>query len=114
MNRPGRSIPVAERAAAGAAFLDQYLPGWHERIDLSRLRLASECDCVLGQLRTAPSFGYRSPFSQMAAELDISEDVARFGFGFYTDEVGLYESPAWSELDAAWRALVTARREAAA
>lgn len=41
---------VAERVAAGAAWLDQNRPGWDDRIDLTRLILSSPCQCILGQL----------------------------------------------------------------
>jgi hypothetical protein len=43
---------IAERVAAGAAFLDEREPGWWERINLDELDLHSACRCVLGQLAT--------------------------------------------------------------
>lgn len=43
---------VAERVAAGAAYLDDREPGWWERIDMDRLDMSAECLCVLGQLAT--------------------------------------------------------------
>lgn len=39
-----------ERVARGAALLDEQEPGWAARIDVSRLDLESDCQCVLGQL----------------------------------------------------------------
>lgn len=38
------------QAARGAALLDERMPGWYKRIDLRSLNLASEYNCVLGQL----------------------------------------------------------------
>ena len=39
-----------QRARRGAAYLDGVDPGWHGRIDLVSLELASGTSCVLGQL----------------------------------------------------------------
>lgn len=38
------------RVSDGAAWLDERVPNWHTRIDLSRLRLSDGNHCVLGQL----------------------------------------------------------------
>lgn len=37
-------------ASAGAAWLDEKVPGWAERIDLDRLSITSRWYCVLGQI----------------------------------------------------------------
>lgn len=39
-----------DRIARGAALLDEQRPGWRDEIDVETLDLASECDCILGQL----------------------------------------------------------------
>src|SRR5690349_3384032 len=44
------ALPLADRVAAGAAFLDEVKPGWHKEIDVERLNLESSCRCVMGQL----------------------------------------------------------------
>ncbi len=41
---------LRERVERGAAFLDEHEPRWWKRIDEERLRLRSDCNCVLGQL----------------------------------------------------------------
>lgn len=43
---------IEERVARGAAFLDEKLPGWwqKEQISLNRLDLSDGCGCVVGQL----------------------------------------------------------------
>lgn len=46
--RPSAVIPGS--AARGAAFLDEHVPGWADRIDLAALDLDSCTKCVLGQL----------------------------------------------------------------
>lgn len=35
--------------ARGVATLDDVLPGWRDRVDVTRLDVASVCDCVVGQ-----------------------------------------------------------------
>jgi hypothetical protein len=45
---------VAQSVAAGAAFLDERMPGWPERIDLDKLDLSGCWRCVLGQLFDSP------------------------------------------------------------
>lgn len=39
-----------KRVLRGAAWLDEVMPDWFERIDLDELNLADECWCVLGQI----------------------------------------------------------------
>ena len=34
----------------GAPWLDEFMEGWAERVSVARLRTASSCDCVLGQI----------------------------------------------------------------
>lgn len=41
--------PVADRVAAGAAWLDTTRPGWESLIDLDRLSMTDCNACVLGQ-----------------------------------------------------------------
>lgn len=37
------------RAARGAKRMDRKAPGWHQRIDKSRLKFNDPCDCIIGQ-----------------------------------------------------------------
>jgi len=41
---------IAERVAAGAAWLDERKPGWERKIDLAALQIKLPCRCVLGQV----------------------------------------------------------------
>lgn len=41
---------VTERVAAGAAWLDEVMPGWFNDIDLSTMKIKTTCNCVLAQL----------------------------------------------------------------
>ena len=103
----------AARAAAGAAFLDEKVPGWASQIDPGRLELSSECDCILGQLE-----GYWVMREDFGLEL---EDAAALGFALQPADVfgdqsaGPFgdQSEGWRQLDAAWTAEIKTRREAA-
>jgi hypothetical protein len=91
----------ADCAAAGARFLDERRPGWAGRIDLDRLALIDECDCILGQLDGTYDRGLA------ALGLTLSEEVL---LGFLP---GFDSEWSWDQLDAAWTAEISKRREAA-
>lgn len=89
---------IADRVAAGAAFLDSAAPGWDERIVTGILDIASWSRCVLGQLYGGYSRGVE------ALDLD-PEEAHDLGFdgNVHVDA---------SERTQAWRDLITARRRA--
>jgi len=91
----------AARAAAGARFLDERRPGWAGRIDLGRLALIDDCDCVLGQLDGAYNRGLA------ALGLTFHEEFL-LGFLSGSDSAG-----SWEQLDAAWTAEIGKRCAAA-
>jgi hypothetical protein len=92
---------IAERVAAGAAWLDANRPGWVERIDLETLDLGDPCRCIVGQLNV------------QWGGLKIADDprwhAASLGF-----DTWLAEGYEYSALTAAWRQLIIARRVLAA
>jgi hypothetical protein len=98
---------VAERVAAGAAWLDEHKPGWWQRTDLDRLDVASERHCPLAQ-----EYGtyYRAPV--------MTHDQARtlgFDCSLAAAELGaMAEDFEFAELTETWRALIEDRRGAAA
>lgn len=100
-----------ERVKTGAAFLDEKMPGWADKVDLNILELADCQKCVLGQLG--------GEFFQSAAKLfgqpdDGSPvlDVLIDGYGFDSpdrlsdDVAGTY----YRYLDAAWTDEILSRR----
>lgn len=87
------NVPVPERVEAGAALLDERMPGWFNMIDVDTLKIFDPTLCVMGQL-----FGdYLGGLDTL--DVDIS---AGYGFNAYDDE--------YTELDAAWRELILSRR----
>lgn len=56
---------VRERIEAGAAYLDETLPGWWDTIDLDTLNMGSGCRCVLGQLAV----------DMLGAEVDDEDEI---------------------------------------
>jgi hypothetical protein len=68
---------IAERVAAGAAFLDEHDPGWQERIDLDTLYIGSCERCILGQLHEDYAFG-----ASWVYRTDYTADTHGLGFMF--------------------------------
>lgn len=98
---PGTELTVEERVANGMAFLDEHVPGWHDRICLDLLDIEDCTWCVLGQVFD----GYHP-----AKSLGITEEqVVNFGldsmFG-WADERYKDEYP---ELTAAWKSALAAK-----
>lgn len=112
---------IAERVAAGAAFLDAHDPGWDQRIDLGQLDLHSPCQCVLGQLAVGLSL-----WSDILTHFDLRRDWERgprpadtdLGFNAFDsdgddeDAALAQETEEYETLTAEWRALIEARRAA--
>lgn len=43
-------MTLEERITRGAELLDARVPGWRERVDVQRLDLSSDTECVLGHV----------------------------------------------------------------
>jgi hypothetical protein len=100
-------------AERGAKWMDEKMPGWHNWIDLERLNVRSECDCILGQSggfeRLAMQWFLRSPI-----------DISSHGFTapnganvlFATNDSIGYEHQISAEyliLNSAWRREIESR-----
>jgi hypothetical protein len=112
-------INWAERAARGAALLDEKRPGWVAEVDLPGLELSSENVCVLGQV-----FG---GFATGIELLDLAyvRDQAEHGFNmtcleavFIQETYRERDEPVpppdvcYEPLTAAWRKLIEKRLSA--
>jgi hypothetical protein len=104
-------VTVAQRVAAGAAWLDEHEPGWDQHIDLDRLDLSYGCNCILGQLE--------SPNLLLAHQTEaywvgrsrrgLSRERAA-ELGFATGDYDRLDVGAYAALTAEWRRVLTARR----
>jgi hypothetical protein len=95
--------------------LDRVRPGWHQLIDLDVLFMRDGCQCILGQLEGGEGDIRLTPFLRELGNLGLDmRDAAALGFDLHEgeDTGDAREAAAWAGLDAAWRGLVAARREA--
>jgi hypothetical protein len=129
---------IAERVAAGAAFLDEHDPGWWRAdvpnaIHLDTLDLGSERSCVLGQrcpLEVLRSYAEREwgdpdeadPDDRyMAYAYELSKattmnDAVNWGQerGFVLRNLrSLRNADAWLDLTTTWKHVIAERRAAA-
>lgn len=116
---------IAERVAAGAAFLDEHDPEWwradvERAIDLDKLKLSSPQKCILGQRcpLEARSLG-NSPFEAFARQLSgldryhaIGNWATAFGFESSLGLDGEIPEGEYGNLTAEWVRVITARRAA--
>jgi len=110
---------ISERVQKGAELLDEKVPGWADRIDITRLTISSSTDCVVGQLYAGRG-GYLHGLDELGIgfgtynvdkddedykDQDQDQDVAH---GFDYNRFGDREL-----LNAEWRTAVANRREKA-
>lgn len=106
----GEGTPVTyeyarERAARGAAFLDEVDPQWYARLDLQTLHLKSGTACVLGQLHGDFRLGLgRASLFNMSSAPRASRSPVRLGFlcvqgvpAAEAEQDYLYLDQAWTE-----------------
>jgi hypothetical protein len=125
---------IQKRVTAGAALLDEKMPGWYKKIDLDSLELSDERHCVLGQLFDEPvtvplwkRLGYSSPVHALNAGYDATSPVCVANYTAGKEVLGLehggpfgfdvpdYEDPdygkySFGDLDVAWTALIQERQ----
>lgn len=85
----------------GVALLDRKKPGWEQRIDLDRLKLASLGDCILGQLYVFYVTGLVSLFDDMIVSQSVSH-----GFSLS----GPFTGMEWNVLTQVWIDVIRERR----
>lgn len=90
---------IDDRAAAGAAAFDRYVPAWALLVDLRRLDMSSTGTCVATMV-----FG---SFDAARRRLRITSEEAAVRLGL---DIGHWENPAkYADLTAAWRREVEKR-----
>lgn len=106
---------IAERVAAGAAWLDEHEPGWVGRIDLDVLDVADDERCIAGQLRGSFGEAVAGWFGDRTA-CGTAADLGMCLSGMECDprtpyaEWVLLRDAIYARLTAAWRELIAARR----
>lgn len=109
MTEPTRERTLADRVARGAALLDRTDPGWHDRVDLSKLAISHAPRCVLDQLEDA--------FLAAAEERVKTEGEPDWvpwaiALGFTALPTPAWD-PAWAALDDLWIAEIALRGNSA-
>jgi hypothetical protein len=125
---------IAERVAAGAAFLDEHDPGWwradvERAIELDRLRLNATDACVLGQRcpvtalaahlhvepedlyatdQTEAYWAYVAKLSGLRETRELDDWAAARGF-----RLEVFSWEAYEQLTGEWKRVITGRRSAA-
>lgn len=111
----------AERVARGTAWLDRQLgDDWHTHINLDRLALADECNCILGQLVADAAYAAKlAPdaddgiWSPTFSDVEDAQDIDMVEHGFDADPTiaaaGRIVETQYHQLDAAWAALIEQR-----
>jgi hypothetical protein len=109
---------IAERVAAGAAFLDEHDPDWwradvERAIDLGTLAMWRGDCCVLGQRCPIETMDtrYIAYARQLSGFRDDNSALLRWaqGLGFYAAEA---KHGSWDLLTAEWKRVITGRRAA--
>lgn len=77
---------LRERVLAGAAYLDEKVPDWRERVEVNTLELSHPCRCVLGQIFTPviQALPVREAANYLTYE--FSEDGDYDGYRYATEE----------------------------
>jgi hypothetical protein len=104
---------IAERAARGAALLDEIRPGWWRSVAFDQLAMDSCDQCVLGQVFGEYSDGLQAldAHANQGSKVRVTIDEDYYGFDL-TDVEKLGdadENAAWEDLASAWRSEVAYR-----
>lgn len=101
-------------AATGAAFLDEFRPGWHDLIDTDTLRMEHGSACILGQV-----FGGWSEASDLITDeigINTFKDNWQYVHGFMASVDGNAEdlnaatNRAYNTLTLRWKQEIRARQ----
>jgi hypothetical protein len=100
-----------ERAARGAALLDERSPNWWRQLYPEGIVMVYETTCVLGSLN--PDVGYQGMLDELNlidTGVNESNTAVWYGFDVADDEVGDGSFESYSRLTDAWRCLIANRQ----
>jgi hypothetical protein len=111
-------LTIEQRVANGAAWLDERIPNWADRISLLDFDMREDCNCVIGQVVGNYSYiidGLDVPPDHVVTETEAAElgfDAhARVDRDDRLDSGDLECQPEFEALQAEWTKVISARRE---
>lgn len=100
---------VRAAVQAGAALLDEKVPGWYARVDTETLEMDNPRRCILGQVFKGASREYSSDYLYAVEALGLT--VGTLGPPGIMDTHGMgFSGAEWGILRLEWRAAIEARR----
>lgn len=88
----------------GIEFLDTHIPGWEDDIDMEKLNMSSQCNCVVGQL-----LGF---YRALHTVFPHAAKGSYYGFDIPTD-VSFNQLPfvdnLWGALEDVWKERINAK-----
>lgn len=90
----------------GLALLDQYRPGWVEKVDINTLDLASGLDCIIAQV--GESIYYSTNLQALVNDSGVAYSDLDANYGFSLDSSN--EDFDYDDLTSEWRILVAQRQ----
>ena len=102
-------LTIAQRVQNGIKLLDTAMPGWREKIDISRLDLMSPNFCVLGQVMGRERCGYTLAVDKLSLSIQDRED-AGFLRPILNEETVEQRMAGWEELTTAWKEALLAEK----
>lgn len=101
--------PPAMRVARGAARLDERVPDWFRRVDLSKILMWDDGSCVLAQVCGSYHDGLASLYLHGTYGDDPNPGMSDAGHGFDIFYDGTENETTFEQLTAAWHDEITAR-----
>ena len=92
------------RVERGAAYLDEFDPGWHRRVDPHTLELSSGSSCILGQLHGDFRMGLsRSYLINLSSAPRASLSPVSYGFQCVSGVSDAAQERDYEYLNQAWQ-----------
>lgn len=104
---------IAERVAAGVAWLDSNEPGWFRQIHVAGLDMSTCRRCVMGQIHGDYEDSPMDGDDDLAISLGFLSHIERDGPADLRDSERAEMDAEYDALTAEWRRVIQERRQAA-
>jgi hypothetical protein len=104
---------VAERVSAGIALLDEEIPNWRDKIDLTELNIRSTRNCVLGQVFKTDDDSWENGYDRGRSVLNFQDcsccsgegqlNPYDYGFDASQDDDDLDVDTQFNQLQEEWK-----------